>query len=219
MSTRATYQFVADPQRLRPAYTFYIHHDGYPEGAAYYFQQALLYSHGLLPERFLRANERAELTRDHEAHGDTDYRYTLDGMFLTAEQRRQDIDGWRGWFAGDLLDFIHANGGQRLLAWRGQHYNQESATRYLVELLDQLAHQTASGWTGNASSTANDVWALSLKLAEQWGFNAATEYAAMKVAEADRVHCKAYGWAGSMNISEDEAYAQWVERFRTAKPN
>lgn len=77
MSTRATYKIDGT--------TFYIHHDGYPEGAAEYFKNALEWP-DRAPERapnatfaddFIRANLCAELTPGHDAHGDTEYRYTV----------------------------------------------------------------------------------------------------------------------------------------------
>lgn len=77
MSTRATYKFRRQYHR---DVTVYIHHDGYPEGAAgLYLVPAIEMAAGYLtPEWFIRANERAEITDGHEAHGDTEYRYTID---------------------------------------------------------------------------------------------------------------------------------------------
>ena len=74
MSTRATYQIDNE--------TFYIHHDGYPQGAAEYFAAALELKHKLpnlsFKEAFQYANERAEPTPRHDSHGDTEYQYTVD---------------------------------------------------------------------------------------------------------------------------------------------
>lgn len=78
MSTRATYSFDG---KHTPRTTVYIHHDGYPEGAAVYFYLALCHGgHGRLVERFIRANDRAEITTNHGHHGDTDYRYSVVGQ-------------------------------------------------------------------------------------------------------------------------------------------
>lgn len=41
MSTRATYEFKPSPNGYGPPVAFYIHYDGYPEGAAAYFYEAL----------------------------------------------------------------------------------------------------------------------------------------------------------------------------------
>jgi hypothetical protein len=72
MSTRANYIFKSGRKTLA---TFYIHHDGYPEGAAGYFQNALLLGDGMIdsPDVFLRANDRCESTTC--IHGDIDYLY------------------------------------------------------------------------------------------------------------------------------------------------
>jgi hypothetical protein len=77
MSTRATYQIKSGFSTV----TFYIHHDGYFEGAALYFRNTLDFMR--VAERpflpcFLWANERAELTSGHKAHGDTEYHYDLE---------------------------------------------------------------------------------------------------------------------------------------------
>lgn len=76
MSTRATYQIDFT--------TFYIHHDGYPEGAADYFANALMHynskdraPNATLMDDFHHANPRAEITPSHDHHEDTDYRYTV----------------------------------------------------------------------------------------------------------------------------------------------
>ena len=89
MSTRATYQ-INDKRYNNETrkMTFYIHHDGYKEGAAHYFYNMIetltgtgegykANSKGGNIEAFLRANYNAEITESHNAHGDTEYRYTL----------------------------------------------------------------------------------------------------------------------------------------------
>jgi hypothetical protein len=92
MSTRATYQFNG-------GHTVYIHHDGYPTGAAVYFYNMLTHPNerGGFATRFIRANDGAELTGSHDSHGDTDYRYTLygDGVdsMITVYGFRGDGDG------------------------------------------------------------------------------------------------------------------------------
>lgn len=113
MSTRATYEV--------DGYTFYIHHDGYPEGAAQYFKQALEFAEGRkgnmdyspnagFTEDFMRANTRAALTPSHEVHGDTEYQYTVSTevnalgpykFHIKAQTRKGDV-----FFMGQLEDFI-----------------------------------------------------------------------------------------------------------------
>ena len=90
MSTRATYTF-SNTALAGEDVTVYIHHDGYPMGAAEYFRKAMdekLDSGRQLLEAFIAANDRAMITRCHEAHGDTDYRYTTDGKQITVEHRK-----------------------------------------------------------------------------------------------------------------------------------
>lgn len=75
MSTRANYIFIKNDIRLGIAY---IHYDGYPSGAANYFQKALLLGDGRInnPKDFLIANPEAEICAD--IHGDIEYLYTFD---------------------------------------------------------------------------------------------------------------------------------------------
>ena len=74
MSTRANYIFKSGRKTLA---TFYIHHDGYPEGAAEYFHKALIYGNGKIdsPDTFFRANDACEISG---IHGDIEYLYELD---------------------------------------------------------------------------------------------------------------------------------------------
>lgn len=82
MATRATYGFYARSE-FRPNTTIYIHWDGYEEGASHYYLNALAWAfenHGRLSfsmEDFIRANDSAELTLDHDTHSDTEYRYDI----------------------------------------------------------------------------------------------------------------------------------------------
>lgn len=121
MSTRATYRFQDEFRDV----TFYIHCDGYPEGAADYFRAMLdregqmqSYNHGLA-EVFFRANETAEITSGHEAHGDTEYRYDVGGPDATYQMRdgirfndairrlrAYDTDDEKPFFDGTVDDFV-----------------------------------------------------------------------------------------------------------------
>jgi hypothetical protein len=113
MSTRATYLVNGTP--------FYIHTDGYPEGAAEYFRQmigaltapaadglavgAIADRRGGLVHAFIRGNDRAEPTESHQAHGDTKYRWDVDDrrpeakgeILVRCQARRYDFDGWGAW--------------------------------------------------------------------------------------------------------------------------
>ena len=74
MSTRANYIFKSGRKTLA---TFYIYHDGYPEGAAEYFHKALIFDNGKInsPDAFLRANDACEISC---IHGDIEYLYEFD---------------------------------------------------------------------------------------------------------------------------------------------
>lgn len=119
MSTRATYQI--DFAR------FYIHHDGYPEGAAEYFARALdpanrgqdRAPNASLADDFMRANSRAELIEDHADHGDTEYRYTVRTRTVGGNQMTPTMHvmhrrpsgsctGWTKIFDGTLAEFLES---------------------------------------------------------------------------------------------------------------
>tara|TARA_R110001599_G_C12124717_1_gene649213 strand:+ start:465 stop:848 length:384 start_codon:yes stop_codon:yes gene_type:complete len=109
MSTRATYKFVSD---WAGTHTAYIHHDGYPIGAAGYLNNQGRAISSI--NTFIRANEQAEITADHDSHADTDYRYTIDGTYITAEERVKEdafghtwqTDKFKTFWEGDIEDFL-----------------------------------------------------------------------------------------------------------------
>ena len=114
MSTRATYTF-SNTALAGEDVTVYIHHDGYPMGAAEYFRKAMnekLDSGRPLLEAFIAANDRAMITRCHEAHGDTDYRYTTDGKQIAIYYRKIEFtdegynETWNLITKTNLEDFI-----------------------------------------------------------------------------------------------------------------
>ena len=114
MSTRATYQI--------DGVYFYIHHDGYEQGAAGYFLAMLNSLHmplnssgrtacGGIAEAFLRGNSQASFTTDHEQHGDTQYRYDVqqdNGSFVVSYQwRNLQTDVWTSKGSLPLGDFVN----------------------------------------------------------------------------------------------------------------
>lgn len=109
MSTRATYEFISE----FCTNTIYIHHDGYLQGAAYYFwNMHHNHSKGNAASRFLRANEQAELTGDHNSHGDTEYRYTLDkkGKLTAMNCGLETGNKWKVVFRGHYAEFLNKYG-------------------------------------------------------------------------------------------------------------
>ena len=82
MATRATYGFYSRSE-FKPNTTIYIHWDGYEQGAAHYYLNAIVWAFDndgrlfFTVEDFIRANESAELTLNHESRGDTQYRYDI----------------------------------------------------------------------------------------------------------------------------------------------
>ena len=127
MSTRATYQ-INDK-------IFYIHHDGYVEGAAAYLFNMCQASpvidktgegysvldrgqtRGGLEFAFIRGNGNCEPTDSHEAHADTEYRYVVTSgkglsymdtqPMLKAYARVNFSDDWKTIYDGTLVDFVN----------------------------------------------------------------------------------------------------------------
>jgi hypothetical protein len=111
LSTRATYQFTGS--EYTPDVTFYIHYDGYAEGAASYFYDALMRpqdrdNRGGLAAAFLRANGLAEFTGGHDTHGDSEHQYTVKGEDAGAKLTVYSGYGktWNVSFSGTLAAFL-----------------------------------------------------------------------------------------------------------------
>lgn len=111
MSTRANYIFKSGRKTLA---TFYIHHDGYPEGAAEYFHKALIYDNGKInsPDAFLRANDACEISC---IHADIEYLYKFDiqtqklkvfKIYFTKTGNKKSL-----YIADDIYRFINRYGG------------------------------------------------------------------------------------------------------------
>jgi hypothetical protein len=118
MSTRATYLFTNNSMAAEDI-CVYIHHDGYPTGAAEYFRKALFIAktdRRPILESFIAANSRAEITRSHQAHGDTDYRYTIDRKDVKVQKRISNFSEehgfdnyWETIYSGSIEEFIVRN--------------------------------------------------------------------------------------------------------------
>lgn len=165
MGTRATYLFEAGD--FTPATCFYIHYDGYPEGAAAYFRAMLneRNTRGGMPCQFLRANALAEFTASHRAHGDTEYRYTVkrDGSLVVST--RVDWDkgeaGWRDSRHPSVAAFVNANrGDEPLFVFLPYRYGTGGVWKEVPDAIAHVEHQRLSAITyamrfgagGNADS-------------------------------------------------------------------
>lgn len=118
MATRATYQ-IGDS-------TFYCHWDGYPRGAAVRFINMINAKvsfdeksitgikevRGGYPFAFIRGNLDAEPTDSHDAHGDTEYRYTLSihakgTVLVSVDMYNRVSEDWEVYCTNvDLAEFI-----------------------------------------------------------------------------------------------------------------
>lgn len=100
MSTRATYKFISE---ITGTHTAYIHHDGYPEYAYSYLENAANI------DSFIAKNTQARITKDHDYHGDTDYRYTVQNGCVVCEKRDylDDLETvWKIIFIGTIEQFV-----------------------------------------------------------------------------------------------------------------
>lgn len=168
MSTRATYKFEN--------VTYYIHYDGYLEGAASYFNNALLGSNGRggLESRFLRYNELAEVTESHEIHGDIKFRYTVkkvDNQNILCAQ--EYVDGkWEVIFSGTVYEFINKSSQNKnksenqwrpciVNAYSTQWANKEKAELLLAEeekrLVDFIKDARVSVDNPNITTLQNNI--------------------------------------------------------------
>lgn len=114
MSTRATYNFKSkEKPQFQTNTTVYIHNDGYPSGAASHFYLALIHPiQGGGAETMIRSNAEAEITKSHNVHGDTKYRYDVVGWGPDAEliaykcHYTDDGQKWVSEYHGILHEFI-----------------------------------------------------------------------------------------------------------------
>ena len=104
MSTCATYRFVDSNV------TYYIHYDGYLEGAAIYFSKIVDDPIEKWSENFGKKNDTAEMTADHSAHDNTEYRYDIytDGTVIVQCVHYDNFERliWESVYCGSLKDFV-----------------------------------------------------------------------------------------------------------------
>ena len=121
MATRATYEFH-EPDK-EPVWV-YIHWDGYPQGAARYFSLWLKKEDPTVLA-FLKANRQGEVTEGRDAHGDTEYRYTVHLKGSTVAQYT--------WRQMARFERPGANGGVVPQTWikaEEKHYEQTSSAPF-----------------------------------------------------------------------------------------
>ena len=175
MSTRATYVF--EGAEYHPTVAFYIHYDGYHEGAAGYLYAMLCNTdeRGGLAERFIRSNRLAEFTKSHEAHGDTEHRYTIKpGQGAGATLMVHDRTGWNTpgvaeWsiaYVGTLAGFVDREfaGGDTYrpfklvkLGYRETWLNETTAAPKLAEDLRTLVAWDKNGVCKPGSANRDSV--------------------------------------------------------------
>lgn len=122
MSTSATYKFISDYAGTHTAYNFVA--VGIVERQAATITAGFLNNDAVNTDAmanpitdintFIRANKHAEMTADHDSHADTDFRYTIEGTYITAEERvKEDVfgltwqtDKFKTFWEGDIEDFL-----------------------------------------------------------------------------------------------------------------
>ena len=150
MSTRATYT-IKTPSTVT---TYYIHHDGYPSGAAEYMKAALFCKNqrGSYADMFLRSNDGAEHTGGKDVHGDTEFHYDItekDDGSITVEQFSIKILGSsaRSFVSNgkkDMADFINS---AMLDGYRQQIAYYKRENREATDLLPpDKVHKAANGY-------------------------------------------------------------------------
>lgn len=143
MSTRATYQFKGEYQ---PTITVYLHHDGYPEGAAGYLRDAMRTDGRSLAARFVRAQVRAEFAAGHDGHDDTDYRWTIDGDTLTGRHRTRT--GWEVVYTGPLLTFVNDHhDGEPVAGYGGAWWTADELAALVEQSIKDAAEAGHNGWS------------------------------------------------------------------------
>ncbi len=110
--TTATYSIASSSfSQSKSKACFFICRSGHPQDAAKYFlaMHKCANKWGGYAEQFLRANELAEFTDNHEASDDTQYRYTLeeDGVLTIHQVSFYKRKKWGILFVGMWYDFIN----------------------------------------------------------------------------------------------------------------
>lgn len=205
MGTRATYQI--------DGHYFYIHWDGYLEGAAsYFYNMVTTQIKGGLAEAFLRGNDQASFTEHHDVHGDTEFKYDLDKTgYLKAYETTWDSDDWKLVYQGDIADFINSrpdyidNFSKIVRNQHGYLTTLDALTDQLFSTLARAIELKAKGHTGNASSSYQDAWKL-LRLVENATDNQVNQLR-NDILEATPYFVEKYNW------SMPDAVDKWNNQF------
>ena len=173
MSTRATYKITDKSNREM---TFYIHHDGYKEGAAHYFYNMIetrtgtgegykTNSKGGNIEAFLRANYNAEITESHNAHGDTEYRYTLnaDNTLEVSEVSWEDGRVFNS-ETFNLIDFINKYHDEKVMEIEGEYGYQQIHTQDTLKALIKKEKDLLDIWTKNGGTNSANYKSLEKRI-------------------------------------------------------
>lgn len=169
MSTRASYTFLPNKKANKAHAVFYIHHDGYPAGAAQYLLAMIAQSGQVNANTFYRANDRAELIYSADTYGDIEYKYTIDQRVnnIRVEQRQYGAPtDWRILFNGPVVDFLSRNAGEPVKELQYASYMSSTflASPSIIEAKIQEAETKLKNYQeafpqmlGNINSLQNDV--------------------------------------------------------------
>lgn len=214
MATRATYKI--DRQ------TFYCHWDGYPTGAAQRLANMVAAltqpagdddcdcidrRRGGMPFAFIRGNMDAEPTDDHDAHGDTEYRYTVrpyeDGRaFVVVQARAGDWRSWNNLAAEDLADWLNR-----------QRVELAAQLRRLYASNPQLAPEGA-----DPAAMALEAIPVMVRVAEEQRFAGRTlyKYATLDAATAIEARLRRYGESFREDNPNRAGYLQRADEWQAA---
>lgn len=111
MSTRATYTIIDKKRGKVERAHYYIHYDGYPDGAAEYFKKFAEYKNkrGGAICQFLRAVDLAEFTDDPDLHGDTEFHYEINAVDMSLKAYSMEWDSPKRtlFFFGGMEEFLN----------------------------------------------------------------------------------------------------------------
>lgn len=167
MATRATYKI--------DGVCFYIHYDGYMDGAAGYFwnmHHAMGKGRGGYAEAFLRGNDLAEFTKSHDWHGDTEYRYDLKDETLTVwELGGLDNPKFKKAWSGSWWLFVNEHsrmieGFERLAKINNRVWTRSELVARIDEVSTHLKTYSTKfpAYTGNIDGITGDLLRAKLAL-------------------------------------------------------